>query len=73
MYYRVGSSKVKHCVAGLKLLYEYCEKKGLNHCRIGKLIVAAKQSEVDVLLDIQRRSTKNGLVENDGLEMLNKS
>lgn len=60
MYYRVGSSKAKHCVAGRKLLYDYCEEKGVNHLRIGKLIVATKQSEVEVLLEIQRRSIENG-------------
>ena len=73
VYYRTGSLKAKHCVQGRKLLYTYCEQKGVNYRRIGKLIVATNHAEMKVLNDIQSCSDENGLVGSDRLEMLSKN
>ena len=73
IYYTPGSLKAKHCVEGRKLLYDYCDKKNIRNKSVGKLIVATSESDLNVLLDIKKRSLANGLVQSDRLELLSKS
>jgi len=40
IYYATGSLKARMCVAGRDKLYEYCEREGVSHRRLGKIIVA---------------------------------
>jgi L-2-hydroxyglutarate oxidase LhgO len=61
MYYNQGSHKARLCVKGKHLLYDYCESHGVNHSRLGKLIVATSDEEVPTLEDILQRAILNGV------------
>jgi L-2-hydroxyglutarate oxidase LhgO len=59
MYYPTGSSKGRLCVRGRQLLYERCQRLGIPHARIGKLIVATasdETAELERLLALGRAS-----------------
>ena len=45
MYYPAGTLKARLCVRGKELLYELCERQGVPHRRITKLIVATAPAE----------------------------
>ena len=61
IYYPTGSLKARLCVQGRKLLYTYCQDRGVDHQRCGKLIVATSQSQVEQLHNIQRKAVANGV------------
>jgi L-2-hydroxyglutarate oxidase LhgO len=61
IYYPEGSLKASLCVEGRKLLYEACEKRGIPHKRIGKLIVATNPAEEEALLELQAKAQNNGV------------
>lgn len=61
IYYPPGSAKAKLCVAGKQLLYTYCEARGVEHRRCGKLIVAADQEQVRALEKIATTARANGV------------
>ena len=67
IYYPPGSLKALLCVEGAALLYEFCQRHGVAHRRCGKLIVAATDSDVERLADLQARGTSNGV---RGLEIV---
>ena len=46
IYYEPGSLKARLCVEGARLLYAYCEERGIEARKDGKLIVAADQGEL---------------------------
>lgn len=70
MYYPTGSLKARSCVEGRRKLYAYCADRGIGHRRIGKLIVAATDSEVLTLEAIAARAAANGLAGEDALRVL---
>nr|XP_022914585.1 L-2-hydroxyglutarate dehydrogenase, mitochondrial [Onthophagus taurus] len=67
IYYTPGSLKAKLCVEGMKKLYDYVEEKSIPKKRIGKLIVATDQIEVDRLNVLYERALKNKV---DNVELI---
>ena len=63
IYYEPGSAKARLCVAGRHLLYAYCEARGIEHRRYGKLIVAADQEQVGALEKIEATARANGVAD----------
>ena len=65
MYYKPGSRKARSCVQGRRLLYDYCAEYGVEHRRVGKLIVATAADELPQLRKIADRAAANGLTRPD--------
>jgi L-2-hydroxyglutarate oxidase LhgO len=63
IYYPAGSAKARFCVAGKRLLYEYCDARGVEHRRCGKLIVAADEGQIPALQAIERTAGANGVAD----------
>ncbi len=61
IYYPTGSLKARFCVEGRELLYAYCAERGVPFSRLGKLIVAANETEVPTLATIRAKATANGV------------
>jgi L-2-hydroxyglutarate oxidase len=59
IYYAPGSLKARLCVEGARLLYAYCEERGIEARKDGKLIVAADESELSGLDELERRGREN--------------
>ncbi len=69
IYYPPNSLKAKMCVTGNRILYELCEKYGIGHRRLGKLIVATSDKETRALQTLWERGRKNGA---ESLKLLSK-
>lgn len=63
IYYAADSLKAKCCVAGKHALYEYCASHGVEHNRIGKLIVATADDEVPALEQSKQKAEANGVMD----------
>jgi L-2-hydroxyglutarate oxidase LhgO len=61
LYYPAGSLKARCCVAGRQRLYAYCREHGVPHAQIGKLIVAAEESEIAGVERIADAARANGV------------
>jgi L-2-hydroxyglutarate oxidase len=59
IYYAPGSLKARLCVEGARLLYSYCDERGIETRRDGKLIVATDEDELSQLDELQRRGLVN--------------
>lgn len=59
-YYTADTLKAKFSVQGNKILTEYCEQKNLPISKIGKLVVANSEEEVESLYELEKRGIKNG-------------
>jgi L-2-hydroxyglutarate oxidase LhgO len=70
MYYPPGSLKAKHCVAGARLLYEFCEQHGVPYQRVGKLIVAQDDRDMEALETLRVRGETNGV---EGLRLVDRA
>ena len=61
IYYEPGSLKARLCVAGMRELYAYCDERGIEARRDGKLIVATDEGELARLDELERRGIANGV------------
>lgn len=60
LYYPPGSLKARTCVRGRQLLAERALREGLPYRRVGKLIVATQDAELEQLHALARRAEENG-------------
>ena len=60
IYYPADSLKARLCVEGRHLLYETCEENNVPHKRIGKLIIAVSENEMQVISQLRDNALKNG-------------
>ena len=67
MYYPSGSLRARHCVAGRRMLYAFCESHGVPHRKCGKLIVATNSLEQAKIEGIHAQGITNGV---EGLRLL---
>ena len=70
IYYPPGSLKARLCVEGRDLLYSWCQEHGVNHRRIGKLLVAVTDAEIPALEAIQVNARQSGVC---SLEMISQA
>lgn len=63
LYYTPGSLKAKFCVQGKQMLYQYCAEKGIEHRRLGKLLVATEESQLAKLAKIKATAEANGVLD----------
>lgn len=61
IYYPTGSWKARLCVSGRRQLYAYCAERGVEHRRLGKLIVAVTDAERAVLERYRAQALANGV------------
>jgi len=61
IYYAPGSLKATLCVKGVKMLWAYCEEKGIPYENAGKVIVAIKEKELPGLQKLYERGVANGV------------
>jgi L-2-hydroxyglutarate oxidase len=59
IYYAPGSLKARLCVEGARMLYAYCDERGIEARRNGKLIIAASDRELPRLDELERRGRVN--------------
>ena len=61
IYYPPGSLKARHCLAGNRMTFAFCEKHQVANRRTGKLVVAADESERGALEALYNLGQKNGV------------
>lgn len=61
MYYPGGSLRAKHCVAGRRMLYDFCAARGVPVKKVGKLIVATNEAEEKKIASIHALGVANGV------------
>ncbi|MFA5375642.1 MAG: NAD(P)/FAD-dependent oxidoreductase [Dehalococcoidia bacterium] len=69
IYYPSGSLKAGLCVEGNRMLYEICERYDIPHRRLGKLIVATSDEEIEQLHTLFKEGQRNGA---EGLRMISR-
>jgi L-2-hydroxyglutarate oxidase LhgO len=61
IYYPAGSLKAKLCVDAVEKLYRLCSENSIPHKRLGKLIVAATESEIPALEELLEKGRANSV------------
>ncbi len=67
IYYPKDSLMARFCVAGRRMLYRYCDDRGVPYMNCGKLIVATSAAETEMLAGIKARAEANGV---EGMRLL---
>ena len=70
IYYPHNSLKSKFCVAGNKLMYDYCKKFSIPHVNTKKLLVASSSDQVKIIDKINDQATLNGV---EGIKKISKN
>ena len=61
LYYPTGSLKARLCVVGRQQLYGYCESRGVEYRRCGKLLVATAEAQRAKLMQVEAQARSNGV------------
>lgn len=61
IYYPSGSLKAQLCVQGKQRLYAYCDERGVDYRRLGKLIVATHDDQYAGLRKLLEQGRRNGV------------
>ncbi|MGO9258562.1 MAG: L-2-hydroxyglutarate oxidase [Bryobacteraceae bacterium] len=67
LYYKPGSEKARLAVSGIRQMVAFCRENAIPHEICGKLVVAAVESELAALRNLEQRGMANGL---EGLRWL---
>ncbi|PSQ79964.1 MAG: L-2-hydroxyglutarate oxidase [Bacteroidetes bacterium QS_8_68_15] len=59
IYYTPGSLKAQNCREGKRRLQRFCSERGVDYEMCGKVIVAADESEIPGLREIERKGRAN--------------
>jgi L-2-hydroxyglutarate oxidase LhgO len=61
IYYPTGSLKAQLCVEGKQRLYAFCDARGVDYQRLGKLIVATDDNQCAALRALLEQGRRNGV------------
>ena len=61
IYYEPDSKKSEYCIKGGQKIKNYCKKNGIPLKKVGKMIMATGQKDMDVLYFLKKRAEYLGL------------
>lgn len=61
LYYRPGSLRATLCREGIARLTRFCDERGVDYTRDGKVVVATTEGQLPALARLERRGRANGL------------
>lgn len=70
LYYPAGSLRHEVCLEGRRRLYAYCAERGVEHKRLGKLVVATSPDELAEIEALHVAATAKGV---DGLSLITRA
>lgn len=61
LYYRPGSLRATLCREGIGRLVRFCDERGVDYNRKGKVVVATGEEDLPRLVELEKRGKANGL------------